>query len=60
MSNKSASAPAARSASVERNTKETQISVTINLDGTGQLEVDTGLPFWTTCWTRLPGTGWWI
>ena len=34
-----------RTASVERNTKETQISVAINLDGSGELEVDTGLPF---------------
>jgi imidazoleglycerol-phosphate dehydratase len=34
-----------RTASVERNTKETQISVVVNLDGTGKLEVDTGLPF---------------
>jgi len=45
MNNQSAPAPAARSASVERNTKETQISVAINLDGTGQLDVETGLPF---------------
>lgn len=36
---------AARQASVERNTKETQISVSLNLDGTGRLDVDTGLPF---------------
>ena len=34
-----------RQASVERNTKETQISVSVNLDGSGQLEADTGLPF---------------
>lgn len=34
-----------RTASVERNTKETQISVELNLDGSGVLEVDTGLPF---------------
>lgn len=34
-----------RTASVERNTKETQISVSVNLDGSGKLEVDTGLPF---------------
>ena len=34
-----------RTASVERKTKETQISVAVNLDGTGKLEVDTGLPF---------------
>lgn len=34
-----------RQASVERNTKETQVAISINLDGSGQLEVDTGLPF---------------
>ena len=41
----SAPAPATRQASVERKTKETQIEISINLDGSGQLEVDTGLPF---------------
>ncbi len=35
----------ARSAAVNRNTKETQISVAINLDGQGNLSADTGLPF---------------
>ena len=34
-----------RKASVERNTKETQVAISIDLDGSGQLEVDTGLPF---------------
>ncbi|MCY4264608.1 MAG: imidazoleglycerol-phosphate dehydratase HisB [Gammaproteobacteria bacterium] len=34
-----------RQATVERNTRETQISISINLDGRGQLEVETGLPF---------------
>ena len=34
-----------RQASVERNTKETQVAISIDLDGSGQLEVDTGLPF---------------
>src|SRR5690606_36278284 len=35
----------ARAATVERNTLETQISVTINLDGTGKSRFDTGVPF---------------
>ncbi|MDO8907092.1 MAG: imidazoleglycerol-phosphate dehydratase HisB [Pseudohongiella sp.] len=34
-----------RQASVERNTKETQIRVTVNLDGTGILKCQTGVPF---------------
>ena len=35
----------ARKASVERNTKETQISVSLNLDGTGEFNISSGLPF---------------
>lgn len=35
----------ARTASVQRDTLETQISVDINLDGTGQTNFDTGIPF---------------
>ncbi len=34
-----------RQASVERNTLETQIQVTINLDGTGEGKFNTGIPF---------------
>jgi len=34
-----------RTASVERNTLETQISISINLDGTGTAKFDTGVPF---------------
>lgn len=34
-----------RTASITRNTSETQISVSINLDGTGKSRFDTGVPF---------------
>lgn len=34
-----------RQAKIERNTKETQITVSVNLEGSGQLEAETGLPF---------------
>jgi imidazoleglycerol-phosphate dehydratase len=34
-----------RSATIERNTRETQISVKIDLDGTGTAQFDTGVPF---------------
>lgn len=34
-----------RQASVERNTLETQIQVKVNLDGTGESKLDTGVPF---------------
>ena len=34
-----------RSATVERNTQETQITVSLDLDGTGKLNAETGLPF---------------
>lgn len=34
-----------RSAEVTRNTNETQIRVAINLDGTGQQQLNTGVPF---------------
>ncbi len=34
-----------RQASVERNTLETKIQVKVNLDGTGECNLDTGVPF---------------
>ena len=34
-----------RQASVTRNTKETQISLKLNLDGTGHSDLDTGVGF---------------
>ncbi|MEW8089410.1 MAG: imidazoleglycerol-phosphate dehydratase, partial [Candidatus Thiodiazotropha endolucinida] len=34
-----------RTAQIERNTLETQINVSLNLDGTGEASFDTGVPF---------------
>ena len=34
-----------RAATIERKTKETDISLAINLDGTGENEIATGIPF---------------
>ena len=34
-----------RQADVTRNTSETQIQITLNLDGTGKAELDSGVPF---------------
>jgi imidazoleglycerol-phosphate dehydratase len=34
-----------RNATVERKTQETQISVTVNIDGSGKASFDTGIPF---------------
>ena len=33
----------AREASIERNTKETQIRLKLNIDGTGRSDINTGL-----------------
>ena len=45
MANKSFGEFILRSAQVSRTTKETQISVSLNLDGTGQAKISTGIGF---------------
>jgi imidazoleglycerol-phosphate dehydratase len=42
-----------RSATVSRTTGETDVQVTINLDGTGQCDAQTGCRFWITCCTKF-------
>ena len=44
----------AREASVERNTKETEIKLKINLDGTGYSDIKQEWDFLTICWMDLP------
>ncbi len=46
---------AARQARVERNTKETQIALQLNLDGSGAAKAETGIPFFShmlEAWAR--------
>jgi imidazoleglycerol-phosphate dehydratase len=46
---------APRQARVERNTKETQILLQLNLDGTGASKIETGIPFFShmlEAWSR--------
>ncbi len=45
MSQATSSNTTSRTATVERNTAETQIKVSINLDGTGEGKLDSGVPF---------------
>src|SRR6266516_4410980 len=42
---KTAATGAARTARIERVTRETSISIEVNLDGTGRAELATGVPF---------------
>lgn len=37
--------PPARRAEIQRDTKETRITLALDLDGTGRAEIDTGIPF---------------
>ena len=59
---------APRKATINRNTKETSVKVTVNLDGTGMTEIKTGINFidhlivsfgkhsktpYGSCWSRV-------
>ena len=46
-----------RNSQVDRQTKETQISVSINLDGSGHAQVDTGIGFLDHMLTLFAGHG---
>ena len=48
--------PEARAASLHRATGETDIRLSLNLDGVGVYDVDTGNGFWTTWSARFPAT----
>lgn len=43
-----------RFARCERDTKETEIVIELDLDGTGQYDIHTGIGFLTICWRDLP------
>lgn len=46
-----------RSASVSRDTRETQITLSVNLDGTGVANLNTGLPFFEHMLTQIARHG---
>ena len=42
-----------RTARIERATKESSVLVELNLDGTGQIEINTGVPFFDHMLSQL-------
>ena len=49
--------PSSRAASVNRDTQETQIAITLDLDGTGRCEIATGVPFFDHMLTQIARHG---
>ena len=43
----------ARTARIERTTKESSVLVELNLDGTGQIDIETGVPFFDHMLSQL-------
>jgi len=49
--------PSSRAASVNRDTQETQIAITLDLDGSGRCEIATGVPFFDHMLTQIARHG---
>ena len=49
-----------RTAEITRKTNETDIRLSLDLDGQGKSRVRTGVAFWTICSPCWPATGGWI
>lgn len=45
-----------RMAHITRKTKETDIDLTLNIDGSGKSEIKTASVFLTICWQAFPNT----
>lgn len=46
-----------RCATITRKTKETDITLSLDIDGTGKTQIDTGVPFFDHMLERLAVTG---